>query len=114
MSRKHRAGRAPDTPATSKDDNNSKSGLSDFDVPDSDETPTGRRFSDNDEILRLERKMVAEGVDLDNRAIPMKDHPKHHEYETAAEIRDEIASEASKEYPNRNRIGVLNEILTTL
>ena len=108
---RHRAGRAPNTPGTSKDDDNSNTGLSDLDTPDADEIPVGRRFTDNSDILRLEREMVAGSVELGNRAVPLNDHPEKHDYETAAEIRDEIAAEASKDHPNRQRIGVLNQIL---
>lgn len=108
---RHRAGRAPDTPTTSKDDSDDKADLSDLDTPDPDEIPVGRRFTDNPDILRLEREMIAEGVELGNRAVPINDHPEKHDYEAAAEIRDEIAAEASKDYPNKERIGVLNQIL---
>lgn len=110
MTQTTRAGRAPDTPTTSKDDSKkNKADLSDVDVPDMDEIAVGRRFSGNQDILRLERELLADGVELENRAIPMKYHTVKRDY-TDSEIAKIIEREVSKEYPNKQLIGYLNEL----
>jgi len=72
--------------------------------------PVGRRFSSNDELLRIERDLLAEGVDLSNRAIPSEVH-KSNGYESAAAIRERIEAEADREHPNKQTIAYLNELL---
>jgi len=72
-------------------------------------TETGRRFSGNEELLQIERELVANGVDLQNRAIPMEYHTMNRKYE-AQEIGEIIELEAEKDHPNKNLIGYLNEL----
>lgn len=71
--------------------------------------PTGRRFSGNEEILALEQQLVADGVELSNRAIPIQYHEMNNEY-TAAQITDLVEAEVSKDTPNKALIGYLNEL----
>jgi len=71
----------------------------------------GRRFSGDESILRLERELVADGVTLENRAIPIRDHAECGDDINAEEIQRRINEETDKEHPNRNRIGYLNERL---
>lgn len=80
-------------------------------VESSRQTRAGKRFSSNDEVLQIERELAAEGVELENRAIPAKDHPMHLEGVSDEEIRERINNEAQKENPNRQRIGHLHEML---
>lgn len=103
----HRAGRAPNSPPE-----RDESDELDWDGPDMAEIDVGKRFSDNPEVLRLERELVADGVELDNRAVPLSDHPEHHAFESTQEIREAIESEADSEHPNKARIGVLNDLLS--
>lgn len=68
--------------------------------------PTGKRFTENEEILRLEKEMAAEGFELENRAIPAR---YQREYDPG-EIEEIIALEVEKENSNRQLIGYLNEV----
>lgn len=69
--------------------------------------PPGRRFSGNDMVLEIEHNLVADGVDLPNRAIPVNYHAVNRTY-TEEEIQSLIETEAKKENPNRQLIGYLN------
>lgn len=108
---KSRSGRAPDTPP--KRDDSDTADLSDVDTQPLDEIPVGRRFTSSDDLLAVESEMIAEGIELANRAIPLSDHPEHHNYDSADEIREEIEAELSRDHPNKQRIGVLNELVAT-
>lgn len=66
----------------------------------------GPRYSGNPELLRIERELVADGVDLPNRAVPVEWHPR--ESHTTEELRARIEAETETEHPNRALIGVLN------
>jgi len=68
--------------------------------------PAGRRFSGSPEILEIERELVAEGVDLPNRAIPIS--YRQRDYDSPEDVQDIIETEAAKEHPNRQLIGYLN------
>lgn len=74
---------------------------------------TGRRFSGNADLLRIERELVADGAELGNRAIPIEYHAQERDY-TAAEIESIIAEEVDHEHPNPNLIGYLNEVKASL
>ena len=65
----------------------------------------GRRFSGNDELIRIEEEMVAEGRKIENRAIPAE---YQREYEPG-EIEEIIELEVGKDNPNRELIGYLNK-----
>lgn len=69
----------------------------------------GRRFSNNEELLRIEKELLADGVTLSNQAIPHEYHHEQRSYEDG-EIADIIKLETEKDYPNRNLIGYLNEL----
>lgn len=71
--------------------------------------PVGRRFSNNAELLEIERELVAEGVTLENRAIPAEYHTENSDY-TVEELTEIIQLETEKDAPNKNLIGYLNEI----
>jgi hypothetical protein len=73
--------------------------------------PAGRRFTSSEEILRIEAELIADGVNLPNRAIPAEYHPEQRDYDSPEDIRAEITTEAEKEHPNRSLIGLLNEQL---
>ena len=73
------------------------------------EIPLGRRFSGNDEVLALERELVADGVELDNRAIPAEYHAARREYDDG-DIAAIIETEIEREHPNRELIGYLNTL----
>jgi len=72
--------------------------------------PAGRRFSGSEEVLRIERELVAAGTDLPNRAIPEEFHPRNREY-SESDVRDLLEEEAEKEHPNKQLIALLNEQL---
>jgi len=87
-----------------------------------DDTPAGtdsdlitlaadRRFTENPEVLDIERQLVADGATLPNRAIPFKYHPSWREYDDPQEIRSLIEAETDKDNPNKQLIGLLNEQL---
>jgi len=70
--------------------------------------PVGKRFSGNKELLETERELVADGVELDNRAIPVEYHKEKSDHTT--EERNEIIElELEKDAPNKNLIGYLNQ-----
>jgi hypothetical protein len=71
--------------------------------------PTGRRFSSNSELLRIEKELIAEGIELPNRAIPAEYHAEIRSYEPG-EITELIEQETNKDHPNRQLIGYLNEV----
>jgi len=71
--------------------------------------PPGRRFSGCDEILQLEKEIIADGGELPNRAIPIKYHEEKRDY-TTEEINELIDTEVETENPNRKLIGYLNEL----
>jgi len=71
--------------------------------------PPGRRFSGYDEILQIEKEIIADGGELSNRAIPIEYHKEKRDY-TTEEINELIDTEVAKENPNRKLIGYLNEI----
>ena len=71
--------------------------------------PVGRRFSRNEELLRIERELVADGVELDNRAIPAEYHAMNREYDDG-EIAAIIEQEVDRDHPNRELIGYLNSL----
>jgi len=73
--------------------------------------PAGPRYSSSKEILELEAELVADGVDLGNRAIPAEYHPETRTYSDADAIREEIEAELDTDHPNRSLIGLLNEQL---
>jgi len=64
--------------------------------------PAGKRFTENEEILQLEKEMAAEGYELENRAIPAE---YQREYEPG-EIEEIIQLEVEKDNPNRQLIGL--------
>lgn len=68
---------------------------------------TAPRHTGNDEILRIERDLREEGVDLDNPALPLEEHPTVGSI-TAAECRERIETETEAENPRRDRIAGLN------
>jgi hypothetical protein len=68
---------------------------------------TAARYTGNPEILRIERDLRDEGVDLDNPALPVEEHPTAGTI-TAAECRDRIEAETDAENPRRDRIAGLN------
>jgi len=74
----------------------------------------GRRYSSNTDILQMEAALVADGVDLENRAIPVKYHPEKRAYDDPAAIRELIEAELDSEHPNRALIGLLNQQLAGL
>jgi len=65
----------------------------------------GRSFTGNEDILRIERELVAEGVDLPKRHIPQWVR----DLETDAEMDDAIEDELEAAHPNKSLIGYLNE-----
>jgi len=71
------------------------------------EVDAGRRFV-SDDILDTERELVAEGVTLANRGIPIDDHPMHRDYDDAEAIRAELKAEGDKENPNQSLVALLN------
>ena len=71
----------------------------------------GKRFSDNETLLRLEAELIAEGIDLANRAIPSEYHADRREY-TQEEIAEIIEAEMKNEHPNKRLIGYLNGVDT--
>ena len=91
--------RKPDTPTEDKGVAGNSA------LPDRD---AGRRFTSNREILDVEAELVADGVELDNRAIPVKHHAQNQTY-SKEEIDQIINEEVAKDHPNRNLIGYLNE-----
>lgn len=95
MSRKPQTPRTDDTPAGTGQKNS--------------EIPHGRRFSGNDELLRFESELLADGIELANRAIPVGYHTKNRSYDRQ-EITEIIESELEKTHPNRQLIGYLNEV----
>jgi len=100
--------RKPTTPpSTSSTDSEN----TDTDARDPLTRPAGRRFTGDKSILDTERELVADGVELDNRAIPVKDHAECGDDIDEAEIRARVNEEADKENPNRNRIAYLNQRL---
>jgi len=76
--------------------------------------PVGRRYSGSKELLDIEAELVDDGVDLDNRAIPLEYHSEvgEYDYSDAKRVSELIETEASKDQPNRSLIGLLNEQLT--
>jgi hypothetical protein len=68
---------------------------------------TADRYTGNPEILRIERDLREEGVDLDNPALPVEEHPTAGTI-SAAECRDRIEAETDAENPRRDRIAGLN------
>ena len=99
MSRKPDTPRTDDTPAGTDRDLN--------------DIPVGRRFSANSELLEIERELVADGVELPNRAIPIEYYAESRSY-TDDEIRSIIEAELEKDAPNRQLIGYLNEVKAQL
>lgn len=75
--------------------------------------PPGRRFTGNGEILRLESEMVANGTELNNRAIPVEHHEMNNDY-TREEITALVDREVAKSQPNKELIGYLNELKADL
>jgi len=73
--------------------------------------PAGSRFSANDEILRIEQELVAEGTELENRAIPIDYHPIKFDYTDTEKVRELINTEMDKENPNKQLIGLCNQHL---
>jgi len=75
------------------------------------EIPVGRRYSGSEQLLAIERELVAEGAELPNRAIPTEYHPENKDYADAEEVRELIELESEKDNPNRQLIGLLNQQL---
>jgi hypothetical protein len=79
-----------------------------------DQQPTdiaaGFRFTGNDEILDIERRLIDDGATLPNRAIPMDAH-EINGYADADAIRERIEAETERENPNKQTIAYLNELL---
>jgi len=73
--------------------------------------PVGRRYSGNEQILQIERELLAEGRELENRAIPKMYHPEQKDYSDQQEVRELIELESEKDHPNKQLIGLLNEQL---
>lgn len=73
----------------------------------------GARYTSSEEILRIERDLREEGVDLDNPALPAEEHPTVGSI-TAAECRQRIEAETESENTRRDRIAGLNERLRHL
>jgi len=69
------------------------------------EVSTGRSFTSNDDILRLEKELVEDGVALSKRHIPAWAK----EIDTQDELQEAIQEETAKDHPNKSLIGFLNE-----
>ena len=70
--------------------------------------PAGRRFVSRDSVVwAIEQELLVEGVELQNRAIPME----YHGLDDPDDIRDAIEEQSAAMHPNRNAIGYLNERL---
>jgi hypothetical protein len=74
---------------------------------------TAPRYTGNDEILRIERDLRAEGVDLQNPALPLEEHPDVGSI-SAAECRERIETEAAAADPRQDRIAGLNRRIAAL
>lgn len=94
--------RKPETPRTDDD----PAGFSE-----TADIPAGRRYSSNRDILAIEAELVADGVELSNRAIPVEYHPENREYDDPDTIRGLIEDEIATDHPNRQLIGLLNSQL---
>jgi len=95
--------RKPTTP----NDNEKPAGT----TKDQTDIPVGRRYSSSEQILKIERELVADGEELDNRAIPAEFHPEQKDYSDPQEVRELIELESEKDHPNKQFIGLLNEQL---
>jgi hypothetical protein len=74
-----------------------------------------KRYTANEEILRLERELQEEGVELENPAIPFRDHPSLIKYpDDPDELRDFITEEVTSDNPSREKIGMMNRLLEDL
>jgi hypothetical protein len=67
----------------------------------------GARYTSNGEILRIERELRADGVELQNPALPGEEHPTVGTI-SVEECRRRIATEADTAEPRRDRIAGLN------
>lgn len=75
--------------------------------------PVGYRFSGNSNILEIEQELLADGVELPNRAIPIKYHAANADYDKES-IKEIIKTETEKDHPNRQLIGYLNTLKSHL
>lgn len=73
--------------------------------------PAGDRYTGNPEILRIEEELLDDGVDLDNPAKPIEEHPENDNFDDVDDVQAAIKSEVSKDNPDRDRIGQLNRLL---
>lgn len=70
--------------------------------------PAGPRFvSEAGERWAIEQQLVADGVNLENRAIPAR----YQGISDPSEIKQAIATEADADRPNQRAIGYLNKRL---
>lgn len=76
-------------------------------------TVPGARYTSNDEILRIERDLREDGVDLDNPALPAEEHPTLGTI-TAKECRQRIEAETESENTRQDRIAGLKKRLRHL
>lgn len=97
--------RKPDTPTNDKDSTDLVTELNNI--------PPGRRFSGNEELLRLESDLLESGVALDNRAIPVEYHEMNNDYD-AEQVSRLVTEEVSKDVPNKSLIGYLNQLKENL
>jgi hypothetical protein len=73
----------------------------------------GRRFV-GDDVLAIERELIADGRDLPNRGIPVEYRERVESCSNADELRQLIKTETAKEHPNQSLIGYINDRIAQL